>query len=219
MKQKINKIYVVLVFIGVLLIPIFGSAQVSFSTNQKTIAELQADIKNIQEQLIILLNQLIKIYQEKISELQGMTQLSITVTSPNGGEILIENSKVVDSLSSVDSENNIFEIKWSGAPDSFTDVYGDGKDPARIEAYLEQNNGGQFNTIGRIIPKAYGSITWIVGLVSDTNCLMNNYNALLYPNHCYHSERLVSPGNYYIRIVDTKTESTDRSDNYFSITP
>ncbi|MDO8524372.1 MAG: Ser-Thr-rich GPI-anchored membrane family protein [bacterium] len=140
---------------------------------------------------------------------------SITVLSPNGGEVLTENSKVVDSLSSVDSQKQIFEIKWTGAPDSFQDVYGS-VSPARVAAYLEQNVSGQYNTIGRIIPQAYGSIMWIVGIVSDTNCLWNNDNASKYPNHCFYSQRLVSPGTYNIKIVDTQTNAFGRS-NSFSI--
>jgi hypothetical protein len=146
------------------------------------------------------------------------TTPSITVVSPNGGEVLVENSKAVDSLSSVDSAKQIFEIKWSGAPDSFTDVFGNGKNPARIAAYLDQNINGQWSTVGRIIPSAYGSIMWIVGEVSNTNCLMNNDNVALYPNHCENSIRLINPGNYYVRIVDTQTGAMDRSNNYFTIT-
>ncbi len=157
----------------------------------------------------------------KLNALYGVCGIStgtVKVFSPNGGEVLVENSKLVDSLSSVDSNQNIFEIKWSGAPDSFTDVYGNGKDPARIAAYLEQRTGSQFTTIGRIVPEGYGSIMWIVGQVSNTNCLMNNDNATLYANHCYHSRRLVSPGSYYVKIVDTQTGVMDWSDAPFTIT-
>lgn len=128
------------------------------------------------------------------------------------------NSKVVSSLSSVDSQKQIFEIKWAGAPDAFIDIYGD-KSPSRVAAYLEQKVGEQYNVIGRIIPEGYGSIMWIVGIVSDANCLWNNDYTPNYPNHCYYSQKLVAPGNYDIKIVDNKTGASGRSNNFTLVAP
>jgi len=153
------------------------------------------------------------------------TQPSITVLAPAGGEVLAENSKVVGSLSSVDSQNQIFEIKWTGAPDTSANVYGDNAgNPSRIAAYLEQNVNGQFNTIGRIIPQSYGSIMWIVGEVSNINCINcmtgnGSCPSSTSSNSCYSSIRLVAPGTYNIKIVDTQTNAFGRSNNFTIVAP
>ncbi len=142
----------------------------------------------------------------------ALTQTPITVVTPVGGETLVENSKVVGSLSSVDSQKQIFEIKWTGAPDAFTDIYGSHGE-SRIAAYLEQNNNGQFTTVGRIIPQGYGSIYWIVGEVSDINCSWNNDN-MMAQNNCQFSERMVTPGIYDIKIIDNQTGAVGRSNGF-----
>jgi len=152
-------------------------------------------------------------YSNYFNIFASQPQSGITVIAPVGGEVLTENSKAVGSLSSVDSQNQIFEIKWTGAPDSSSDVYGDNAgNPSRIAAYLEQNG----NVIGRIIPEGYGSIFWIVGEVSNTNCINcmvgnGSCPSSTSASSCYSSIRLVAPGTYNVKIVDTQTGAFGRS--------
>lgn len=137
---------------------------------------------------------------------------NIKVLSPNGGEMWIANSKVVDSLSSIDSSEQFKRITWTPEP-TFNDVYGN-SEPAVMEVYLLDLNG---NRIGRVPPFAFGSLDWVVGIISDTNCLQNNNDVSKYPNHCLHSLKLVNPGNYYIEVYNRVTGAKDVSDAPFTI--
>lgn len=70
-----------------------------------------------------------------------------------------------------------------------------------VEAYLEtKTKKGTFTTVGKVIKAGKGSIQWLGEIDS-----INNY---------------AKPGSgYYIRIVNTKTGQTDRSDAPFTILP
>ncbi|MDO8520845.1 MAG: Gmad2 immunoglobulin-like domain-containing protein, partial [bacterium] len=133
----------------------------------------------------------------------GGSSAAITVTSPNGGEIWASTPTLTDSLSGFTQYRK--DITWSGAPD----------DPFnRIEAYLEQQVGGQYQTIGRIPPFAFGSVAWVVGIVSKKlDC--NPVNG-----ECFRDGNMsiVPPGRYFVRVVDRQTGAWDRSDAPFTIT-
>ena len=149
-----------------------------------------------------------------------LSQLKVIV--PNGSEVLVRNytANYISNDNPPPSDMSL-EIKWTGAPGSFEDIYGDGKLPARIEVYLDKKIATNPVTVGRIMPFGtvdnMSSIRWAVGIVSNPDCLQNNDDATLYPNHCSHSVHLVGPGQYYVRIVDRLTGQSDRSDNSFTI--
>lgn len=137
-------------------------------------------------------------------------QPSITVLSPNGGEQWQESPGITDTLSGYEKYRQ--DIKWSGAPDDFNTIY-DGT----VTAYLEQFVGGQYVTVGRIPPFAFGSIAWVVGVVGKQSCRgINGVD----PDGCFNRSNmsLVPPGQYYVRVVNTKTGEGDRSDAPFTIT-
>ncbi|MEY2641221.1 MAG: hypothetical protein RL150_614 [Candidatus Parcubacteria bacterium] len=67
-------------------------------------------------------------------------------------------------------------------------------------AYLEKKSGSSFQTIGKVIESQKGSIRWYGDIEVGGQAVMPE------------------PGSgYYIRIVDTKTGATDRSDKPFEI--
>lgn len=67
-------------------------------------------------------------------------------------------------------------------------------------AYLEKKNGNSFQTVGKIVEARKGSIQWF-GEIEVNGTV-----------------QYATPGDgYYIRIVDTKTGATDRSDKPFTI--
>ena len=135
---------------------------------------------------------------------------SITVTSPNGGEEWTEYNQITDTLSAHDASYN-HDITWSGSPDYTDDTI--------VQAYLEKYTDGQYQTIGRIPPFSVGSIWWVTGLVSKTDCDLNYPSNL--PNNCFNTSNMfiVPPGQYYVRLVDTQTNTWDRSDAPFTINP
>jgi hypothetical protein len=133
----------------------------------------------------------------------------ITVLSPNGGEVWTESPDVTDTISGHEKYKQ--SIKWTGAPDDFISIFN-----GTVKAYLEKYENGQYVTIGRIPPFAYGSIDWVVGVVSKSSCsLLSGAGA----NGCFEKSNmfLVAPGQYYVRVVNTQTEKWDRSDSSFSI--
>lgn len=127
----------------------------------------------------------------------------ITVLYPNGGETWQEISTITNSISGNEAYRQ--DIKWLGAPDDFNSIYN-----GRIEAYLEKYDDNMHGVaeVGRIPPFAYGSIAWLVGLIGNTNCGKIN--------NCLNNLSLVSPGKYYVRILDTQTNAWGRS-NAFTI--
>ena len=132
--------------------------------------------------------------------LQYVGPRPIVVHSPNGGEIWVAAPRVTDTISGYERYKR--DIKWGGVPDS---AGHDGK----VLAYLEDTNG---RTVGRIPAFAYGSIAWVVGVVNpNPNCGSNT--------DCINNGLVVVPaGKYYVRLVDTQTDTTDKSDAPFSIT-
>lgn len=131
--------------------------------------------------------------------LQYVGERSIRVRSPNGGETWVATPKVTDTISGYERYKR--DIKWSGAADS-------GGYDGKVLAYLEDASG---KTVGRIPAFAYGSIAWVVGLVNpNPNCGTNA--------ECVSGELvLVPPDEYYVRLVDTSNDTTDKSDAPFSI--
>ena len=125
---------------------------------------------------------------------------SITVLSPNGGEVWTENTRTDSDTCSV---LRCEFISWSG---------GSGSDWRSVTAYLEQNTNGQFITVGKIPAYGFGSIGWPVGIVVPTSCSADTYPGLY---NC--TKTLVNPGQYYVRLVDKITGATDRSNAPFSI--
>lgn len=67
-----------------------------------------------------------------------------------------------------------------------------------IEAYLEKKVGTKFQTVGKVVATGKGSIRWIGEI--------NSYNVFPKPDD-----------GHYIRIVNTKTGETDRSDKPFTL--
>jgi len=102
----------------------------------------------------------------------SIVEPSITVTSPNGGEIW--------------QLHSIHKITWTPNPES-----------AYVQAYLEKMENGDFITAGKIIPVGKGSIQW--------------------DGEIDRSGNYATPGNYYIKLVNTKTAATDRSDESFQL--
>lgn len=139
----------------------------------------------------------------KIASVCGNSTAGFKILAPNGGESWQETPSVTDTISGYERYKQ--DIKWAGAPD------GSGFD-GRVVAYLEKYQGGQYITVGKIPPFAYGSIMWVVGLVNtDLNCSVTGTLS------CYQNMTIVPPGLYYVRLVDTQTGSTDRSDAPFTI--
>lgn len=66
-----------------------------------------------------------------------------------------------------------------------------------VEAYLERLVNGSYVTVGKIIESGKASIHWAGDL--------DNYNN--YPE----------PGNYYVRVVNSQTGESDRSDSPFKV--
>ncbi|MDD5050318.1 MAG: hypothetical protein PHV93_01070 [Candidatus Pacebacteria bacterium] len=125
---------------------------------------------------------------------------SISFFSPHGGEVWQEAPRITDTISGFEQYRQ--DIRWSGAPDDYNIV----------SAYLEQQvPGGTYVTVGRIPPFAYGSIQWVVGVVGTPTC------DLIYasdrPNNCFNkiNMRVVPPGQYNIRLVNTQTGEWGRS--------
>ncbi len=138
----------------------------------------------------------------------GGTSSPITVLSPNGGEGWQSTPTITDTISGFEQYKK--DVTWTGSPD-YTD-------PTIVEAYLEKQVSGQYITVGRIIPLGYGSIMWVVGEVSNTNCALIFPSNL--PNSCYNTAnmQIVPPGQYWVRLVDKLANTTDRSDSSFTIT-
>lgn len=94
--------------------------------------------------------------------------------------------------------------KWElGVTNSITwTPYGYNPDinpPSDVVAYLEKRVGLFYKTVGTVVPSGKASIHW------ETD--IDTYGK--YPE----------PGNYYIRIVNTKTGQWDRSNKAFTLTP
>lgn len=80
-------------------------------------------------------------------------------------------------------------IKWTPDPESNF-----------VDAYLEKKQNGQFVTIGKAVPDARGSIEWA-----------GNIDRFPWT---------AQPGDgYYIKLANTQTGATDRSDNPFTLLP
>lgn len=86
---------------------------------------------------------------------------SIAVVSPNGGEQWILN------------DDNYQYIKW------VTNGGSGLKDPTSVDLYLDKKEGGNFITVGQVVPFSRGSVGWIVGFVyfpsTQANCLWPTY--------------------------------------------
>ncbi len=80
-------------------------------------------------------------------------------------------------------------IKWTPDPESNF-----------VEAYLEKKQGDQFVTVGKVIKAGKGSIQWFGEIDRDSNYAP-------------------AGDGYYIRLVNTQTGATDRSDNPFTLLP
>jgi peptidoglycan hydrolase-like protein with peptidoglycan-binding domain len=130
---------------------------------------------------------------------------SVTVTSPNGGEVWKEVEHLTDTSSG--NEDYVKHIKWSGVPDT-QDVFGPN---ALVKAYLEKIQNKQYITVGRIPAVAKGSIQWVVGMVGNNDCDL--YNCQLTSSNF----SIVPPGQYYVRVVDIVTGTSDRSNKSFTI--
>ena len=121
-----------------------------------------------------------------------VTDRTITVLTPNGGEQW--------------DEGVLNTVTWS--PYSYDSGSNPRKDvnPARdVTAYLEKkDDGGNFLTIGKVQESGKASIHWITG---ELNSLTRGGDYAL-------------PGDgYYIRVVNNKTDATDRSDKPFTLLP
>ncbi|MDO8514556.1 MAG: hypothetical protein Q7S50_03370 [bacterium] len=129
------------------------------------------------------------------------TPVGITVTSPNGGEVWSATPSLTDTISGFEQYKK--DITWAGVPDS-------GGYDGRVTAYLEKYVNGQYVTVGRIPAFAYGSIAWVVGIVNpNINCGTNT--------SCLYGTIIVPAGQYYVRLTDTQTGTSDRSDAPFTI--
>jgi len=142
---------------------------------------------------------------------EPVKEKSITVLSPNGGEVWTSIDRVTDTLSG--AENFRKDITWAGGsnPNSSNSV----------DAYLEQLINGQYVKIGRILPFGYGSIVWVVGVVSNPNCTYPDGvgNLPIPSDYCWlkTNMKVVPPGQYYVHLIDRITKAEDRSDAPFSI--
>ncbi len=152
----------------------------------------------------------------KIITIKLVQSSSITVTSPNGGEKWTSIDRVTDTLSG--NESFMKYITWTGGsnPTPYSSV-----DARSVDAYLEQLINGQYVKIGRILPFAYGSIDWVVGVVSNSNCTYPDGvgNLPIPSDYCWlkTNMKVVSPGQYYVHLIDRTTKAEDRSDAPFSI--
>lgn len=135
-------------------------------------------------------------------------QPTITIVSPNGGEVWESSPRVTDTISGLEKYRK--DVSWSGVEDY--------RDQSIVQAYLEKNVNGQYVVEGRIVALGYGSIQWVVGVVSKANCDLIFPSNL--PNSCYNTANMhvAAPGQYYIRLVDTTTNSVSRSIAPFTIT-
>lgn len=133
---------------------------------------------------------------------------NIVILNPRGGEVWPSAPRVTDTISGFESYRK--DITWMGVSDSPEMDY---RTPG-VQAYLEQYMSGQYVTIGRIPPFAYGSIAWVVGVVGKADCQM------IYPssisNSCFNTTNMqvVPAGQYNIRLVDARTGSWGRSGNF-----
>ncbi len=136
---------------------------------------------------------------------------SITVNYPNGGEILPIAPKTTDTISGFEQYEK--DITWTGVPD-YEDTYS--SNPS-VKAYLESFVGGSYVTLGRIPAFGFGSIKWVSGVISKTDCDLVYPSSL--PNNCfnYSNLKLAPAGDYYVRLVDSKTNTWDRSDTSFKL--
>ena len=103
---------------------------------------------------------------------------SITVLSPNGGESW--------------QMQNIHTIRWTPY-DPNTGV----NSADKVTAYLERLEGGNFVTVGKIVPAGKASIHW-AGEIDQFG-------------------KYASPGDYYVRTVNNITGASDRSNNSFKL--
>ena len=113
----------------------------------------------------------------KIS-VSASTSSSITILSPNGGEVW--------------QLGSMHTVLW--APyDPNIGV----NSTAQVSAYLEKFDGSSYITVGRIIEAGKASIHWIGELDR-----YGNYSA---------------PGQYYVRVTNSQTGQSDRSDKPFTL--
>ncbi|MBI4135063.1 MAG: hypothetical protein HY471_03095 [Candidatus Sungbacteria bacterium] len=134
----------------------------------------------------------------------SVASTSLTVLSPNGGETWPSAGQITDTISGFGTYRR--DITWTGAPNDFGAIH-DGI----VKAYLEKHESGQYVTVGRIPPFAFGSIAWVVGVVGNESCgPINGVD----PNGCFNRNNmfLVPAGQYYVRVVNTQTGTWDRSD-------
>ena len=132
----------------------------------------------------------------------NVIQPLLRIISPVGGEVWKSAGAVTDTISGFESYRR--DISWTGGStqDPYTDV---------IKAYLESFVDGEYRVVGRIPPFGFGSIQWVVGVVSKTDCVLNYEND--YSRYCLNRANLkvVDPGRYYIHLVDKRTETSTRS--------
>jgi hypothetical protein len=147
----------------------------------------------------------------KLNILYGCPKPPLIILSPNGGETLVSIDHVTDTASG--NEKFLKHITWTGGsnPNSTNSV----------DAYLEQLINGQYVKTGRILPAGYGSIAWIVGVVSNPNCTYPDGvgNLPIPSDYCWlkTNMKVVPTGQYYVHFIDRITKSEDRSDASFSI--
>ncbi len=153
------------------------------------------------------------LYGQIKSTLLGGGSTQFKLTSPNNGESYQLASRIGNTLSG--QEKNVYVIDWTGGSLSNNEQAGD-----VIRAFLEKKVGNEYIMIGRIPALAYGSIHSLAGYIAPTNCSHTYYHEGNWGNSCVNSDNysIVEPGQYFIRLLDTKTGLTDRSDEPITFT-
>ncbi len=133
----------------------------------------------------------------------------ISVTSPKRGEEWVRSPEITDTISGY--EDYTKSIKWEGAPSDFHDIFRE----EIVKVFLDERDRISYREVGRIAPFAEGSIRWVVGVVSDSDCSMPSQVRDLRKS-CFHDEnmKLVPEGEYYVRVVNEETGEEKRSEAF-----
>ncbi|MFA6354173.1 MAG: GerMN domain-containing protein [Candidatus Paceibacterota bacterium] len=128
-----------------------------------------------------------KATRSKLNKLYGCGATRTNPQTNNTIALISPNGGEQWTVGTVGTGGNGVSIKWT--PDPYSRY---------VEAYLEKKQNDQFIVIGKVVPSGYGSIEW------DGNIDRAPWSA-------------PAGDGYYIRLVNTQTGATDRSDAPFTI--
>jgi hypothetical protein len=130
----------------------------------------------------------------------------LTLTSPKGGEVWTLPPTVTNSTTNFESYVHTFLVN--------------GADQKNISAFLEEKKGDKYTIVGQIpnfAPTSYtfsqAPFAWVAGVVAPGSCPSSAYDAGAGGfSPCLNASlSLVPPGQYYVHILDTKTNKTVRT--------